>query len=281
MVARALLFEALSRRRLIAGVPMMLLTTGRSRAAPLKVKPLPGIVKPGTQLEMLIRFIADGSGRERGVERVTYSFNADGTTTMSARSESFDPPVVRNVLYLLGSDFRPRSCHVQITTAGRHVGSGWFRVTPSEVEMEADTVAKGRVHERVALADPMLALVAHPVSSDVHVGMAADRTRQGEIVPAEGVYLTSADPYGRTGPELVKADVAIAYMGREHVDTPLGALPADHHLLYLRRPDGRFEAFQDLWCAADTAVFLKAYARPPVATRYEIAELAVLPGAAA
>ena len=234
------------------------------------------LLAPGTRIEMGIRFVSDNSGLERGHERVTYAFNLDGSITMSARSESFDPPVVRDVIYLLGPDFRPLSCSVQITNAGRPAGAGWYRLTEDMAELEGIAGGK-RISRQQPLNGPVRALVAHPVSSDVFVGMAADKSQPGKVVRADGVYLTSADPYGRTGPEFVAANVAVAYLGIEQVTTPIGRMPADHYLLYLPAANGRFAPFQDLWCAVGTPVFLKAYARPPVATRYEISSLEIAP----
>ncbi len=267
----------LSRRNLIgggaslAGAAMAFLPDKRAAAAPA-VGPA-DIVVPGTRLEMTIRFAKDGDDRVRGRERVTYAFNLDGTITMSARSESYDPPVVRDVIYLLGPDFGPLSCHVQITDAGKYVGSGWFRMTDRAVEIEGFSASAGRISRRISVDSPVRALVAHPVSTDVHVGMAADKSRPGVPVEVKTVYLTSADPYGRTGPDLVAADIAVAYLSTGAVDTPVGRLPSDHYLLYLRGPGGGFDAFQDLWCIAGTPVFLKAFARAPFSTRYEISEL--------
>lgn len=266
--------SAFTRRRALAAAPLLVAAGSMSRAADRRDQAAPTVGEPGSRIDMLIRFTKEPSGEERGVERVTYSFNVDGTITMSARSESFDPAVVRDVVYLLGADFRPQSCYVQIADRGRPVGSGWFRLSARNVEVEADT-AKGRVREEHAVPEPVKALVAHPVSTDVHVSLAADRSQPGAVTPAEGVYLTSSDPYGRTGPELVRADVAVDYLGVEEIVTPLGRMAADHSLLYLRGNHGRFEPFQDLWCAAGTPVFLKAFARPPVATRYEIAQMSI------
>jgi len=238
--------------------------------------------QPGTRLDMLIRFFR-ADGRERGRERVAYDFNADGTIAMNAHSESFDPPVVRNAIYLLGKRYEPISCHLQILNDGRHAGSGWYDCGASTVELTGDRSGDGRISRRYSMTEPLTALVAHPVSTDVLVGMAADRAAAGIPHIASGVYLTSSDPYGRTGPDLVRADVKIAYLGVEVVSTPAGPVGGDHYLLYLPTANKGYQPFQDLWCIAGTPVFLKAYARQPVDTRYEISELSFktveLPGA--
>ena len=231
---------------------------------------------PGSRLEISIAFIRHGTDAPRGVERVTYTFNRDGSTTMSARSESYDPPVVRDVIYLLGPDHRPRSCHLLVTDAGRFAGVGWFRLTDTAVRLEGQSSKRGEISQQYSLRTPVRALVAHPVSTDVLVGLAADKSRPGEPIQASGVYLTSADPYGRTGPDFVAADVAVAYLGIDRVETPLGSTPGDHYLLYLRAPAGSFEPFQDLWCVADTPIFLKAYARGSFHTRYELTAMRII-----
>jgi hypothetical protein len=256
----------LDRRAVLAGIGTVPLAA-RARAA------LPRIGE-GSRIEMTIGFRRDG--RLRGRERVTYTLNRDGTTTMSARSESFDPAVVRDVVYQLGADHRPAEVFVRITNGGVPEGAGLYRFAADHALLDGSNAKRGRVSERFPLAGPVKAFVAHPVATDVMVCIAADRTRPGAVVPASGVYLSSADPYGRSGPEFTPADVAVAFLGNAPLPTPVGKLPADHFLLYLRGEDGAFAPFQDLWCLERTAIFLRAFARPPVATSYGLETLEVI-----
>ena len=237
------------------------------------------VTPPGTELLLGIRFIGlrDGQPVVRGRERVHYRFTGDGGVTMSAHSESFDPPVLRDVFYRLGSDWRPRECFVSSQSGTEFGGSGWYRWSEGEVEIEGHNPAAGRISRRVALESPARAVVAHPVSTDVLVGMAADTARVGGPISAQGVYLTSADPYGRTAPELVKGDVKVAYLGEEPVETPVGVFTGDHFLLYLPDGSGGHAPFQDLWCHAGSPVFLKSRARAPISTFYELATMEIVP----
>lgn len=259
----------LSRRHLIALGAAAAAMPRSARAAP------PAHPAPGTRIELAIAFTRNG--RRRGEERATYTFNRDGTLTMTARSESFDPAVVRDVTYWLAPDGRPREAYVRIANAGVPEGAALYRFTDTHAEVDVDNVKAGRSTRRVPLDTPVAALVAHPVTTDVMVGMAADRSRPGAVLPAKGVWLGSADPYGRTGPELVPADVAIAWLGTKPQPTPAGDRPADHYLLHLRGADGRFAPFQDLWCLAGTPVFLGGHARPPVDTRYTLDRFEIIP----
>ncbi len=236
------------------------------------------LTAPGTQLSLLIEFTRETEERTvvRGRESVIYSFAADGGMIMNTHSESFDPPVIRTAIYTLGADYLPRECCVVLRNEGVAEGSAWFLVKDARVELEGYNVRDGRLSRHIQAPEPVRALIAHAVSSDAFIAMAADRTRPGEVVPASGVYLTSADPFGRTGPDFTHVRVAMEYLGVEALATPAGTLPADHYLTYLPKATGTgYDAFQDLWCLAGTPVFLKSYARAPFSTSYDTVALEI------
>jgi hypothetical protein len=225
-------------------------------------------------IEVAYRFVAtrDGQPVERGRETAGYQFHDDGLIGVRIHSESDSPAVVRDAIYTLDARWRPLECLLRIQADGRHEGSGWFRFDDRAATLEGWNAGTGRVTQRVTLASPVTALVAHPVTTDAMLAAAYDHARPGPTMQhAAGVYLTSADPYGRTGPALEPSDVFLDYAGRETISTPAGAAEADRYLLHLaERGQPAAEPLQELWCIPGTTLLLHARARGTYGTTYEL-----------
>jgi hypothetical protein len=220
------------------------------------------------------RFLAMRDGRtvERGRETASYQFHGDGLIGVRIHSESDSPAVVRDAIYTLDARWRPLECLLRIQSDGHHEGSGWFRFSPDEATFEGWNASTGRVSQRIPLRSPATALVAHPVTTDAMLAAAYDHDRGGPTMqrPA-GVYLSSTDPYGRTGPMLAPSDVFLDYGGRETVPTPAGPADADRYLLHLAEGgQPAAEPLQELWCVPGTTLLLRARARGAYRTTYEL-----------
>lgn len=272
-----------SRRRLlgaIAGVAGIAGAGGLSRAASARVAAPsePGLPPRAAtvyrSVDTAYRFVATRDGRavERGRETASYQFHADGLIGVRIHSESDSPAVVRDAIYTLDARWRPLECLLRIQSDGRHEGSGWFRFEDGVATFEGWNAKTGRVSQRVPLPEPATALVAHPVTTDAMLAAAYDHGRGGPAPqrPA-GVYLTSTDAYGRTGPTLASSDVFLDFAGRESIATPAGAAEANRYLLYLaERGRPAAEPLQELWCVPGTTLLLHARARGAYATTYEL-----------
>lgn len=225
------------------------------------------------QVRLAIRFVTqrDGADHERGRETAEYDFHPDGRVVVRIHSESDSPDVVRDAIYTLDARWRPLECLLRLQTDGRYEGSGWFRFEADAAHCEGWNERAGRVRQRVPLATPATALVAHPVSTDVMLAAAYDHARGPGMQRLVGVFMSSADPYGRTGPMLAPSDVWLDYTGRETLATPAGPKEADRYVLYLAQGERPAkEPLQELWCLAGTAIFLRAAARGAYRTRYEL-----------
>lgn len=232
-----------------------------------------GAGAPPRRVRLAIRFVTtrDGADHERGRETAEYDVHDDGHVVVRIHSESDSPSVVRDAIYTLDRDWRPLDCLLRLQTDGRYEGNGWFRFEPDAAYCEGWNARGGRISQRVPLSTPVTAFVAHPVSTDVMLAAAFDRTRGTGMQRVRGVFMSSADPYGRTGPMLAPSDVWVEYRARTTLDTPAGPRPADHYALYLPQGDGPArEPLQELWCLAGTAIFLRAAARGEYRTRYEL-----------
>jgi hypothetical protein len=224
-------------------------------------------------VETAFRFLTTRDGREteRGRETAGYQFHDDGTIAVRIHSESDSPAVVRDAIYTLDSTWRPRECLLRIQSDGRHEGSGWFRFEDDVAIFEGWNVKTGRVSQRVPLGSPATALVAHPVTTDAMLAASYVHGQAGPALqPLRGAFLSSADPYGRTGPLLSPSDAYLDYAGRQVIETPAGPADSDLYLLHLSE-NGRpaAEPLQELWCLAGTALLLRARARGTYQTRYE------------
>jgi hypothetical protein len=229
------------------------------------------------RIEARIRFMTtrDGPSTQRGWETVSYDFHGDGLITLRAHSVSNDPEVIRDVIYTLSPDYLPLETFLRIQVEGRYEGSGWFRFTEGLAESEVFNVKTGRSNQRIPLEGRVNAFVAHPVSTDVLISAAFNHDDASAVQQLPNVFLSSTDPYGRTGPVLAPSESTIEYLGREKLDTPAGQQDADHYVLHakLGATDGSLKPFEDLWCLAGTGVFLRAHARPPFDTTYELETL--------
>ncbi|MEH6693398.1 MAG: hypothetical protein V7675_00065 [Hyphomonas sp.] len=271
------------RRDMLAGSGMIWTVSlpnggsGHNTAAGSKTDSPPDTA-PGTEIVATIDFIHEPDQRLRGTEHVRYRFTEDGGVWIEIHSVSFDPPVVRDVSYMLDSNFYPVECYVKIEADRRFAGSGLYSVGKNAVGVTGRNGDGEPVSKTFAIDGPVKSIVSHPVSSDILVSMAADRSKPGVVSRTRGAYLTSADAYGRAVPEWKESDIAVQFIGVESFETPLGMVEADHFLLNLPSADGGYEPFEDLWCLTGTPVFLGAYARQPTSTRYRLRSIEVVNG---
>jgi hypothetical protein len=249
-------------------------------AAPTSTQAPASLLKPGAKLravEAAYRFMTTRDGRpfERGRETAGWQFHDDGTIAVRIHSESDSPRVVRDAIYTLDAQWRPRECLLRVQVDGHHEGSGWFRFESDHATLEGWNAKTGRVSQRVPLEVPASALVAHPVTTDAMLAAAYVHGRGGPSMQRlRGAYMTSADPYGRTGPLLSPNDAFIDYAGRTNVETPLGAAEADLYRLHLVEGDGPAkDPLEEMWCLAGTTILLRARALGSYQTTYELVAL--------
>lgn len=229
---------------------------------------------PPRHIALAIRFLTRRDGRivERGREIAHYDFHDDGLISFAASSRSLEPRTLRDVTYTLGPDFRPREAFVRLQVDGAHEGSGWFRFGPTDIESETWNRRTGRASQVAPVALPARAFVAHPVTTDVMLVAAYQRSGPRRQA-LEGVYTSSADPYGRVGPTLEPARVELDFVGTERISTPAGPVDADRYELYTS-PEAT-QPLETLWTLPGTAVFVRAEARGRFDTVYELTGFAV------
>lgn len=258
----------LTRRMLCAGLG----TLSALGAVPLSLAQAPASPSWRT-LGLGIRFMTTRDGRtfERGRETADWQRHADGRIVVHVHSESDSPAVVRDCVYTLGPDWKPLECFLRLQVDGRYEGSGWFHFEPGLATFEGYNARNGRTSQRLALDGPAAALCAHPVCTDAMLVTAFDRTRGPGPQLLARAFMSSPDPFGRTGPSLAASDTYMAFAGLEKIDTAVGKRDAEHFLIYAS-VEGRpaKDPVEEVWVVPGTPVFLQAKAGGVYQTTYEL-----------
>ena len=231
----------------------------------------PNTAGPHKRIDLRIQFRSERDGKPiiRGTEVVSYDFNDDGSIIFRATSRSDSPQVTRDVVYTLAPNYRPRDAFVRLQVDGRYEGAGWFRFQDGLILSTTQNHQSGGGGGGFKIDGTVTSFCAHPVSTDVLVAAAYEHAGPKRQTP-KNMFLSSPDPFGRTGPVLAESKVALEYVGREALETPAGRFLADHYLLF-STPDAA-EPLEDLWAMPDTFVFLQARARGVFNTTYELTE---------
>jgi hypothetical protein len=230
-------------------------------------------------------------GAQRGDERFTITHHADGTRTLRATCEIWDPPpVLRDVTLTLGADYAPRDAFVRLTVDDRFVGSAWFLFGEHEASCEGHTRTEGRFSQRLSLAQRAPAFGAHPIQSDAWLTrLVPDRPTTQPVPRQTRILLPSVDHRGATGPMLAThPGVTIQFVGRESIEVPAGRFEALHYRFIegsedetvSRNAPGEHPPY-DLWCTADDdRILLRSIATGYMQTQYELASLEIAPAQA-
>ncbi len=236
-------------------------------------------IEPGItckRIDLRISFVTQKNGADvvRGEEVVSYDWNDDGLITYRAISRSFDPKITRDAVYTLDKDYRPRDAYTRIQVNGQYEGAGWFRFDDGAIHATTHNRIHGDRHSTTKIDGRVGAFCAHPVSTDVMFAAAFDRSRGTQKQALKNIFLSSPDPFGRTGPELAPAHSAMTYAGREVVKTSVGAFETDHYRLF--STEKAEEPIEYLWVLPGTCVFIQARAGGGFNTRYELVELSAV-----
>jgi hypothetical protein len=108
------------------------------------------------------------------------------------------------------------------------------------------------------------------VVTDALLCAAYDRGNPARRQRLGNLFSSSTDPYGRTGPTLVPMAIDIEWFGTVSVETPVGAVDADHYALYPRATDR--EPLEEIWCLAGTCLLVRARAASVYGTEYVLTE---------
>ena len=208
-------------------------------------------------------------GAKRGQEHCHVTVHQDGSRTLRATSEIFDSEVLRDVVYTVDADYRPKELLVRVSVQDRFVGSGWFQIGARAAEGESVTAAEGRLSQRIPLEKPAVSFITHAVSSDVWHAASVPRVIDPAGVVLDPVLTCSPRHNGSTGPMLSFWPLRAFYLGDEEVETPAGRFMTEH----VRYEELSGALFLDTWNTADGDRVMVKMWYPPYQSSYLLTSL--------
>lgn len=216
--------------------------------------------------------------RERGREWFAFTHHGDGAVTLRAQCEIEEPAptVLRDVIYAIGPDARPRNLHVHLVVGDSFMGSGWFNLADGVVECESAGPSIGRLSQRRPEGDALDGFGTHPIVGDGYFTRQLDISN-GPCRRTMRVYLPSPDHRGATPPMISEVKIDLEYLGEETVTVTAGTFVCRHYA-FIDTSDtgmgGKQHPRYDMWVTADDdAVFVQGGVGGCMATWYELVEL--------
>jgi hypothetical protein len=213
----------------------------------------------------------------RGEETFTFTYHADGQTTLRAHCfiAEPNPTVMRDIIYTVDKNKQPMDCHVRLTVGDAFMGSGWVRFGPDFIECESYGPTIGRVSQRVSLDQPIDGFGTHPIVADGYLLGVQDWTTIKRRTL--NLYLPSPDHRGATPPFLAPVKIDGLYIGEETISVKAGTFKT-HHLQFLDEGEGGgmsgAHPKYDVWITADEdAIFVQGGVGGYMQTWYELTEL--------
>ena len=216
--------------------------------------------------------------RERGREWFAFTHHADGAVTLRCQCEIEEPAptVMRDVIYSIGPDGRPRNLHVHLTVDDMLMGSGWFDIRPGRVECESSGPSTGRVSQRVDYEGELDGFGTHPIVGDGYITRCMDLSK-GPHRRTIRVFVPSPDHRGATPPFASELEIDLEYLGEETVTVAAGTFDC-RRFAFIDASDtgmgGKEHPRYDMWVTADDdAVFVQGGVGGYMQTWYELVEL--------
>lgn len=219
-------------------------------------------------------------GQERGRETFTWTVHSDGKRTLRARCEIDEPaPTVhRDVVYAMDEHDMPMDCFIRLTVGDRFMGSGWFRMGPTEIECESYGPSIGRVSQKMPVSEAYDGFGTHPIVADAYITRKIDRSL-GVHKRKFRTFLPSADHRGATPPFIVPSTIELGYVGEETVTVAAGTFACHHYRFTddeggMVSGNGEAHPPYDVWVTADDdAIFVQGGVGGYMQTWYELSEL--------
>lgn len=214
--------------------------------------------------------------QERGREWFTFTHHGDGSVILRAQCEIEEPAptVLRDVIYALDAEGRPRHLHVHLTVGDAFMGSGWLRSTRDTIECESDSPSLGRVSQRVPYSGALDGFGTHPIVGDGYLTRCMD-VAKGPHRRTIRVFLPSPDHRGATPPLIAEVRIDLEYLGDETVTVAAGTFACRRFAFIDKAGMGGTEHPRyEMWVTADDdAVFVQGGVGGYMRTWYELVEL--------
>ena len=224
-----------------------------------------------------INYFIDGDAafpdRLWGFEEFRMTHHADGLRVMRAYCELHDsPPLIRDVVQSVDSEFHPHDSYVRLTAGNRFQGAAWYRFTDAEAHLHGLLADSGPHTDVTSISRAMRGFGSHNLTSDGWLTARYDYSRGPGIQSFEGNLLTSKDHRGATGPGFVRTVSSLQYFGIEDVSVPAGDLSCHHFAI--TGTDHNHPPY-DYWVTADgDYLYVKGIVTAPYNWSFELINLA-------
>ncbi|OYY90926.1 MAG: hypothetical protein B7Y45_05790 [Sphingomonas sp. 28-66-16] len=219
---------------------------------------------------------------ERGREWFAFTHHGDGSVVLRAQCEIEEPAptVMRDVIYAIGPDGKPRNLHVHLVVGDVFMGSGWFTLAHRDdggtIDCQSAGPSIGRLSQHVDFAGPLDGFGTHPIVGDGYLTRCLDLSR-GPHRRTIRVYVPSPDHRGATPPMASEVLIDLEYCGDETVTVAAGTFDC-RKFAFIDSSDGGMGGKEhpryEIWVTADRdAVFVQGGVGGYMATWYELVEL--------
>jgi len=222
---------------------------------------------------------------ERGREWFSFTHHGDGSAILNAHCEIEEPAptVMRDIIYAIGPDGRPRNLHVHLVVGDVFMGSGWLNLAQGEqggdggrIECESVGPSIGRVSQRLDFTGALDGFGTHPIVGDGYLTKCMDVAR-GPHRRTIRVFVPSPDHRGATPPIASEVVIDLAYLGDETVTVTAGTF-ACRRFAFIDTSEtgmgGKQHPHYEMWVTADDdAIFVQGGVGGYMATWYELIEL--------
>jgi hypothetical protein len=192
------------------------------------------------------------TGGERGREDWSLTRNCDGTITMRCLAMTDDSKLVRDVIYTRTKDGRPVDAFIRLQAADRLIGSGYFHVQGSVMDVITDGDETGHSVQKLTIPDDSFSIATHTLMLDGWMYFNYDRAKGGEQLRT--FYNTSARLDGADGPLGRMETCRVKLIGEEEVEVPAGRFKATR--FQMDSANLEFPA-SSLWVAGEDKILLR------------------------
>ncbi len=162
----------------------------------------------------------------RGFEDFALTANPDGTLTLRCLARTHDSQFVRDVVYTLGADRRPREVFIRLQLADAWIGSGYFSCHEDRLRVTVDHAQDGRVEQNLAVPS-RFHVVSHAVMLDGWTLWAAQQDASSRVEGEQAivVYNTSRRWDGTDGPAGQLEPMKLTLAEQAEIEVPAGRFP--------------------------------------------------------
>lgn len=178
------------------------------------------------------------TGEERGREDWWLTRNRDGSRTLRCLAMTDDSRFVRDAIFTLGADSRPRDVLLHLQVDDRRVGTGLFHLDGDRLHVATHAADSGST-QQIVRVPPRVHIVTHAVMHDAWPFWQFDEEaakERGDTEQRVPIYNTSTRWNGTDGPLGRMEELIVAARGSESITVPAGTFDCQRFTLDIDDP---------------------------------------------